>query len=242
MFNKNKIYKKLGDILMINSFKNIIDNDNIIQILGFIVTIIVAYITAKLTLKNTKKSITTEYFKQKGVEIQENNLQFWCSILTISYEEAMIEYIEKRNKINQNDKIQIKINNIQGKKVINEEEQNKVIKNIQTESYIYSSKATIKAIRSYLQNNYKFNKSKKSNNLFQQVKSLVLSARIMSCMKNDFTGEKVDSLEILKMKITDWNFKRELIARFWLLFYYIKERYFLFLLFILFIVLIIVIF
>ena len=74
---------------------------------------------------------------------------------------------------------------------------------------------------------------KKSINLFQQVKSLILPARIMSCMKNDFTGERVNALEILKIKITDWNLKREIIARFWLLVYYIRERYLSFILLIL---------
>ena len=228
---------------MVNSFKDIINNDNMIQILSFIVTIAVAYITAKLTLKNTKNSITTEHFKQKGVEIQENNLQFWCSILTTTYEEAIIEYIKRRNKINRDkkNKIQIKINNIQGKKEISQEDQNKVLKIVQTESYIYSSKETIKAISSYAHNSFKLNKQK-SNNLFQQVKALVLPARIMSCMKKDFTGEKVDTLEILKMKITDWNLKRELIARFWLLFYYIKERCVLFIFLLLFILIIIAVF
>lgn len=100
---------------MINSFKDIINNDNIIQILSLIVTILIAYITAKLTLKNTKKSITAEHFKQKGIEIQERNLQFWCSILTISYDKAMLDYVEKRNK-NSSDKIQIKFQNNQGQK------------------------------------------------------------------------------------------------------------------------------
>ena len=73
------------------------------------------------------------------------------------------------------------------------------------------------------------------------MKALTLPARIMSCMKNDFTGEKVDALEILKIKITDWDLKRELIARLWLLYYYFKERYFIFIILILLILLIIVV-
>ena len=62
------------------SYKDFILSENGMKIMGFIVTIIVAYITAKFTSKNTKKSLTTQYFKDKGVDLQEKILRFWVDL------------------------------------------------------------------------------------------------------------------------------------------------------------------
>ena len=75
------------------------------------------------------------YFKEKGTEIQEKVLRFWCGLfmnnfkIVDSYREAF-----KDKKINNDTDILI---------------------NIQKESYVYCSSKTIKAIREYQQYLYK---------------------------------------------------------------------------------------
>ena len=51
----------------------------------------------------------------------------------------------------------------------------------------------------------------------------VLIARIISRMKYDFTGEKVDELDIIKIKITDFNLFTRAVCRIMLWYYNLKD-------------------
>lgn len=208
---------------MFDEIKEFMLTDNGIKILGFIVTIVVAYITAKLTSKNTKKSLTTQHFKEKGVNIQEKVLKFWCGLVMGNFNilNAYKEAIGCKDK-----------------KLIKDDTD--ILTEIQKESYIYSSPKTIKAIKEYMQYLYKnktdnieseeetTNKSKES--ILDYTKSkikfsrmFVLIARIISRMKYDFTGEKVDELDIIKIKITDFNLFTRVICRIMLWYYNLKD-------------------
>ena len=133
-FKKCDKIKESGD-RMIDKIKDFLMTENGIEVLKLVVTVGIAYITAKITAKNTKKNLTTQYFKEKGTEIQEKVLRFWCGLfmnnfkIVDSYREAF-----KDKKINNDTDILI---------------------NIQKESYVYCSSKTIKAIREYQQYLYK---------------------------------------------------------------------------------------
>ena len=123
---------------MFDEIKEFMLTDNGIKILGFVVTIVVAYVTAKLTSRNTKKSLTTQYFKEKEVNVQEKVLKFWCGLVMGNFNilNAYKEAIDSKDKkINKND--------------------TDILTEIQKESYIYSSPKTIKAIKEYMQYLYR---------------------------------------------------------------------------------------
>lgn len=209
---------------IINNLKDFILSDNGVKIIGFVVTIGIAYITAKLTSQNEKKSFTTQYFKEKGVAVQEKVLKFWSALV---------------------------LNNFNVEKTYNEVSNNKDKKNdvdilieIQKDSYIYCSAKTIKAISSYQQylyknkNNIKMNeddiiKGKKENSKKDKIevikdrikfyKMFILITRIISRMKYDFTGENVDELDIIKMKITDFNFSSRILCKILVWYYNLKD-------------------
>ena len=49
--------------------ENLIDDSNVLSfVISFLSSVLVAYITSKLTLSNSKKSITTKHFKQQSIE------------------------------------------------------------------------------------------------------------------------------------------------------------------------------
>lgn len=160
--------------------------------------------------------------KEKGVNIQEKVLNFWCGLVMGNFDilNAYKEAIVSKDK-----------------KLIKDEY---ILNEIQKESYIYSSPKTIKAIKEYMQYLYKnktnnietkedtTNKSKES--ILGHIKSkikfsrmFVLIARIISRMKYDFTGEKVDELDIIKIKITDFNLFTRAICRIVLWYYNLKD-------------------
>lgn len=211
---------------MIDKIKIFLMTENGIEILKLVVTIGIAYITAKITAKNTKKNLTTQYFKEKGTEIQEKVLRFWCGLfmndfkIADSYNEAF-----KDKKINNDTDILI---------------------NIQKESYVYCSSKTIKAIREYQQYLYKsksinneeleeledLQKKKSKKNIKLRIKAtikfanqFILITRIISRMKYDFTGEKVDELDLIKIKIKNLDLPTRFLCRIILWYYNIKELF-----------------
>ncbi len=208
---------------MFDEIKEFMLTDNGIKILGFVVTIVVAYVTAKLTSRNTKKSLTTQYFKEKEVNVQEKVLKFWCGLVMGNFNilNAYKEAIDSKDKkINKND--------------------TDILTEIQKESYIYSSPKTIKAIKEYMQYLYRNktdnieieeeNPIKSKESILDYIKSkikfsrmFVLIARIISRMKYDFTGEKVDELDIIKIKITDFNLFTRAVCRIMLWYYNLKD-------------------
>lgn len=214
---------------MVDKIKSFILTENGIEILKLVVTISIAYITAKLTAKNSKKNLTTQYFKEKGIDIQEKILRFWCGLFMNSFKisDSYKEAFKEKEKINDTD----------------------ILIRIQKESYVYCSSRTIKAIKEYQQYLYKskdvnIEKSqnsgdkKRRKSLIKLIKSkiifsnqFILITRIISRMKYDFTGEKVDELDLIKIKIKDFNIVMRVLCRIILLYYNIKEIFFKILLF-----------
>lgn len=209
---------------MVYKIINFFMTENGIEVLKLVVTIIIAYITAKLTAKNSKRNLTTQFFKEKGTELQEKILRFWCSLFMKDFniQNSYKESFDSKESINDLD----------------------IIIKVQKESYIYCSSKTIKAIKEYQQYIYR---SKDINNKMQQkdekkktwkkickyikekvifLSQLILITRIISRMKYDFTGEKVDELDLIKIKIRDFNIRMRVFSRIILLFYNIKEIFF----------------
>lgn len=205
---------------MIDKIKNFILTENGIEILKLVVTISIAYITAKLTAKNSKKNLTTQYFKEKGIEIQEKVLRFWCGLFMNSFKiaDSYREAFNTKEEISDTD----------------------ILIKIQKESYVYCSSKTIKAIKEYQQYLYKSKEIKNEvlpnlenkKSLIKRIKSkivfsnqFVLITRIISRMKYDFTGEKVDELDLIKIKIKDFNIFMRILCRIILWYYNIKELF-----------------
>lgn len=207
----------------------IINNDNIVTLIGFCVTVLIAYITARKTLSNNIKSINTEHFKNRGIEVQQRVLDTWCGILSFDMETALQKYAKEKGLKNQKiSTYEEKKRKILQKESLTENQENEIeiIKNLLQESYIYSSRSTIKAISTYQQHSYRIQEPKEKRKDWENIQNLIFIPRIIKRMKYDFTGEKIDSLELLKIKINDWNLKKELIARFFVIWYFILENFF----------------
>lgn len=203
---------------MIKDIVEFLATDTGIKILEFSVTIVAAYLTAKLTSKNSKKNLTTQYFKERGVNAQEKVLNFWCSLLLNSDFNILESYKIAKNIEESNFKKSDK----------------DILGEIQKDSYIYCSPKTIKAIKDYQQYIYKNNRKKEKtipkskwkkylNEKIEFSLMFILITRIISRMKYDFTGEKVDELDILKIKINDFNLITRIISRIILWYFNIKE-------------------
>lgn len=211
---------------MLESIIKLLIPDNGMKLLSFISTIVIAYITAKFAARNTKKNLTTQYFKEKGVNVQEQVLRFWCTLVMNNFDISS-SYV--------------KTNNIKNNKISNKSDTDILIE-MQENSYIYCSPKTIKAIKDYMQHVYK-SKNKILNNedmskteklsLYKRVikkinfcRMFILITRIVSRMKHDFTGEKVDELDIIKIKINDLNILTKILLRLTLCYYNLKENFF----------------
>ena len=73
--------------------ENLIGDNNVLAfVISFLSSVVVAYITAKLTLSNSKKSITAEHFKQQSIDLQKINLEFWSSMLSSEISTAIKKY------------------------------------------------------------------------------------------------------------------------------------------------------
>ena len=79
-----------------------------------------------------------------------------------------------------------------------------VVKVVQRDSYMYSSKITIKYIGNYMQEIFK---EKEKSAIMKQ---MFLVSKIICNMKYDFTGERTSVMDLLKMKINDLDFKKRL--------------------------------
>ena len=155
---------------------------------------IIDFITEFFTNLNERKKQTTVFFKKEGIKVQEEMLDFWTSILFNDYKSSIKKYIEK------NEKKIIKTNNLKSNNMITE---TMVIKEVQKDSYMYSSKVTLKYIGEYMQEIFK--KRKKQRIILQ----MFLVGKIISNMKYDFTGEKTTVMDLLKIKINDLDFKKK---------------------------------
>ena len=190
---------------MWETLKNIIDNDNAISIIGFFITIIVAFITSFLTTKSNQKKTTSEYFKKEGIKIQERLLEFWSGLLVFDFDTNIANYkqVAKLNK------------NLIGPDVV---------KNIQKDSILYSSKSTIKAIGTYQQFVYKNNQTTDKCSDIKTIQSIIVPLRVTKRMKYDFTGEKLSELDFIKIRINDLNIKKIILAYYFIFYYYLKEN------------------
>ena len=183
----------------------ILDNDNAISIIGFFITIIVAFITSFLTTKSNQKKTTSEYFKKEGIKIQERLLEFWSGLLVFDFDTNIANYkqVAKLNK------------NLIG---------SDVVKNIQKDSILYSSKSTIKAIGTYQQFVYKNNQTTDKCSDIKTIQSIIVPLRVTKRMKYDFTGEKLSELDFIKIRINDLNIKKIILAYYFIFYYYLKEN------------------
>lgn len=176
----------------------------VVQFMQIFVTIVVAFITAYFTNLNENKKQITVFFKKEGVKIQQEMLDFWSSIFFDDYSNAIKIYIE-----NNMDTI-MKNNNLNSVEEISEV---MAMKEIQKNSYMYSSKATLKYIGYYMQEIFK--NRKKSKILLQ----IFFVSKIINNMKYDFTGEKTTAMDLLKIKINDLKMRQKIKI------YYYEIRY-----------------
>lgn len=183
-------------------------NSNIITVIQILVTVVIAFITAFFTNRNERKKQTTVFFKQEGIKEQKRILDFWSSILFMDYELTMNRY-----KMNNKERL-IEENNIDKDSEITDI---MVVKLVQKDSYIYSSKLTLKYIGNYMQ--YVF--QGKSNAMEQ----MFLVSKIIGNMKYDFTGEKTSVIDLLKMKINDLSMKKRINIYWYEIKYFFKTNY-----------------
>lgn len=190
---------------MWETLKKIIENDNAIRVIGFFITIIVAFITSFLTTKSNQKKMTSEYFKKEGIKIQERLLEFWSGLLVFDFDTNIDNY-KKSAKLNKN--------------LIGYD----VLKIIQKDSILYSSKSTIKAIGTYQQYVYKNKQIIDKNSDIKTIQSIIVPLRVAKRMKYDFTGEKLSELDLIKIRINDLNIKKIILAYCFIFYYYLKEN------------------
>lgn len=190
---------------MWETLKKIIENDNAISVIGFFITIIVAFITSFLTTKSNQKKTISEYFKKEGIKIQERLLEFWSGLLVFDFDTNIDNY-KKSAKLNKN--------------LIGPD----VVKSIQKDSILYSSKSTIKAIGTYQQYAYKNNQITDKSSDIKIIQSIIVPLRVAKRMKYDFTGEKLSELDLIKIRINDLNIKKIILAYYFIIYYYLKEN------------------
>ena len=198
---------------MVDMLKNILSNDNAIKIFEILITVFVSFTTAALTTKRVKNQLYIESFKKEGIKTQKKILDFWCSILLLGFEEALNNYAKNSKiEINKIDKIDKENKDIQY-----------LLQNIQRETFMYGSKSTIKALATYQQ--YIF-KNDNHNQDFQkdQMEMLIKATRVATKLKYDFTGEKVNAIDLLKIKLNDLNIKAIFWGYYWLAKCFISEN------------------
>lgn len=168
---------------------------NVIAIIQIVVTVIIAFITAYLTNLNERKKQTTVFFKQEGIKVQKEMLDFWCSILFDDYENTIKRYINNNKQ---------EIMNANQLKDENKITETMAIKEVQKNSYMYSSKVTLKYIGNYMQEIFKHGEKQRT------ILQMFLVGKIISNMKYDFTGEKTTVMDLLKIRINDLDIKKKL--------------------------------
>ena len=203
---------------MLDMLKNILSNDNAIKIFEILITVFISFTTAALTTKRVKNQLYIESFKKEGIKTQKKILDFWCSILLMSLEEALNNYAK-------NSKIDINISKIDTMNRENKDIQY-LLQNIYRETFMYSSESTIKALATYQQYIFK-NDNRNSNSKKDQMEMLIKTTRVATKLKYDFTGEKVNTIDLLKIKLNDLNIKAILWGYYWLVKCFILENKFL---------------
>ncbi len=183
---------------------------NFITLLELAITIFIAFITAFFTNRNENRKQTTVFFKQEGIKEQKEILDFWCSILFTDYDATVKKYIREKSKRIMNENNIIRPNEITD---------TMAIKAVQKDSYMYSSKLTLKYIGSYMQEIFK---SKEKQNIVEQ---MFLVGKIISNMKYDFTGEKTSVIDLLKIKINDLDLRKKLRIYWYEVKYFFKSNY-----------------
>ncbi|TYS62528.1 hypothetical protein FZC76_20720 [Sutcliffiella horikoshii] len=94
-------------------------------------------------------------------------------------------------------------------KVKKKMEDEKHIKSLVNNTYLYSSTETCRRLAEYQQYNY----TKLNNSKNNYIEIIVLVSGIIASLKHDFTGEWVSIEEILKIKITDFNVHKNEISK-----------------------------
>lgn len=201
------------------------ENNFTIEIIKILASILIAYITAKVAIRNTKKTLTTQYFKEKGSALQEDILKFWCTLYINNFD---IPDTYKK----------VFASNKYPKHLTNSAE---ILKYVNIQSSVYCSAETLKALSEYQQFAYKNenvkSRSKHEENLQKNgeknsvpklglknfICPFVLITRIIAGMKYDFTGEKIDEIDIVKLKINDLNFTQIIKFRLVLLYFKLKS-------------------
>ena len=199
---------------MIELIKKILNNNNTIIILQILSSLFVAFITAILTSMRLKKQLYIESFKKEGIAIQKKILEFWSTAILISPDEALNKYNEN---VQLNDKKKL-IDTSQNINIIKE-----TINEIHKETFMYGSKSTIKALGTYQQFSYK-NQKNVPKSKKRQMEMLIKTARVTIKLKYDFTGEKINTMDILKIKITDLDIEYICWGYYWIIMCFIKEN------------------
>ena len=137
-------------------------------------------------------------------------LDFWCSILFSEYESAIKKY-----KCDNEERI-ITNNNLNSNSEITDV---MVIKEVQKDSYMYSSKITLKYVGDYMQEI--FHNNEKPNIILQ----MFLVGKIICNMKYDFTGEKTAVMDLLRMKLNDLTIKKKVKIYLYEIKYLLKIKY-----------------
>lgn len=198
---------------MLDMLKNILSNDNAIKIFEILITVFVSFTTAALTTKRVKNQLYIESFKKEGIKTQKKILDFWCSILLLGFEEALNNYAKNSKiEINKIDKIDKKNKDIQY-----------LLQNIQRETFMYGSESTIKALATYQQYIFK-NDNHNQDSKKGQMEMLIKATRVATKLKYDFTGEKVNAIDLLKIKLNDLNIKAIFWGYYWLAKCFILEN------------------
>ncbi len=189
-----------------------------ITVLGFIISFITAFITSKITASNATKNITTQYFKESGVELQKRILTFWTTLFLNDFS------IKKAYK-----------NAFPEDKICLTKEDVEMLRSLMQKSYEVCSAKSIKALRFYMDNVYATNTSTEKQNikkgkkvgfkyLFPTCHQMFLVARIIARLKYDFNGEKAQEIDLIKIKINDFKAKYRFQMLILRIGYFIKEK------------------
>ena len=167
---------------------------NIVVIVGAWITAIITY---KLTSKNDKSKLLSTQFKQQGIEKQKELLELWTICAQNGYENFILSlesvYDKKHKLIDKTELIKLYMNDV----------------------VLYTSKETIRLFAIFMQNIYKLSKNKNINKML----IIYVPYKIMSCMKYDFTGEKIKTIDLIKIKINDLDIKKKAQLKFYEIYY-----------------------
>ncbi len=167
---------------------------NLLIILG---TWITAIITYKLTSKNDKSKLLSTQFKQQGIEKQKKLLELWTICAHYGYEKFLEELKKEYNKN------------------YNLDDTAELLKLYTNDIVLYASKETMRLFATFMQNAYRSNKGKK----VRMMQTIYVSFKIIACMKYDFTGEKIKTMDLIKIKVNDLDFKKKMELRFLEIYY-----------------------